>query len=341
MAGYESNATWPQLAQRVRDAGSVALLTHRKPDGDAIGSVLALARALSGQCTVHSHLVGPVGKSLLELAGETPLVISDNEPEVDPDLVILVDTGSWVQVGPLSKWLKARRDRVIGLDHHPVGDDIASERIIDPSAASCTMLVLQLLEELGLKVDGDRHGVGEAIFMGLATDTGWFRHSNADAACFKVASYLLERGVDRTRLYRLLEENASTGSLGLLARALGSLQYEFDGRCAIMHLTDQDFTSAGAQRVEVEGIVNQPLGISGVEASILLYADGDDVTKISLRSKPPVEPGGRFINVSEIASAMGGGGHVHASGARFTGSIDAAITAALKAMRELSGTIGA
>ncbi len=334
MNEYTSTSTMAGLADRIREASHIVVLTHRKPDGDAIGSALAIFRALTPAKQVDIHLVGPVGRSLMELAGGTPVTISDEPPACEPDLVMLVDTGSWAQVGPMSTWLKTQRaaGRVIGLDHHPVGDEIANERVIETTAASCTLMVRELLMELGHEIDGDRDGVGEAIFAGLATDTGWFQHSNADARCYAVASELLQQGVDRIRLHRILELNASPGKLVLLGRALASIRWELDGRCAIMRLTGRDFDDAGTGRQQMEGLVNEPLRVASVEASILMYEEESGATKISLRSKPPRSPGEPFFDVSAAGRVMGGGGHVHASGARFEGDLDAAQEAVLAAL---------
>jgi len=207
MENYETSTTWSELAARVGSAERLLIVTHRKPDGDAIGSCLGLSRSLPQPVAVH--LVGPVGANVKHLIRETDDVrISDADPEGEPDLIVLVDTGAWGQVGPLADWLRARRDRVVGLDHHPTGNDIAPDRIVDPSMASATMMVLRLLDELGIEVD-DRNGVAEALFAGLATDTGWFRHSNADAAAFNMAGRMVAAGVDRDRLYAMFEENGS------------------------------------------------------------------------------------------------------------------------------------
>lgn len=298
-----------------------------------MGSCLALARALPQDVAIH--LVGPISSTLATLAGDTPFVDSEDDPAGEPELIILVDTGAWVQVGPLSDWLKDRRDRIVGMDHHPVGNDIAPDRIIDTSCASATMMVLHLLDELGIELDGE--GVGEALFTGLATDTGWFRHSNADAAAFEMASRLITSGVDRDRMYRLLEEEGTPGKIGLLARALGSMELIFDGTCAIMQLTAEDFAETGAKRVEVEGLVNQPLSINAVRASFLLYAEDDGATKISLRSKPPADDA-RTIDVSALAVQLGGGGHVRASGARIDQDLS---TARARLMDALSAAAGA
>ena len=337
MDAYETTTTWSALAARVGSAQQLLVVTHRKPDGDAAGSCLGLARALPQPVAVH--LVGPVGANVQQLIrASDDVCISDADPEHEPDLIVLVDTGAWVQVGPLADWLRARRDRVVGLDHHPTGNDIAPDRIIDPSMASATMMVLRLLDELEIEVD-DAGGVAEALFAGLATDTGWFRHSNADAAAFTMAGRLVGAGVDRDRLYAMFEENGSVAKLKLQSRALGSLDLTGDGRHAIMTLTDEDFQASGASRAELDGLVNQPLAIEEVVASFLLYTEEDGVTKISLRSKPPL-PGRDTLDVSAVASRLGGGGHVRASGARVTGPLPAAREKLLSAIAEVMDADG-
>ena len=337
MDAYETTTTWSEIAARIGSAERLLVVTHRKPDGDAVGSCLGLARGLPQPVSVH--LVGPVGSSVKQLIRATDDVhISDSDPEHEPDLIVLVDTGAWVQVGPLADWLRARRDRVVGLDHHPTGNDIAPDRIIDPSMASATMMVLRLLDELGIVVD-DTAGVAEALFAGLATDTGWFRHSNADAAAFAMAGRLVGAGVERDRLYAMFEENATVGKLALVSRALGSLELAGDGRLALMMLSAEDFTDSGALRSELDGLVNQPLSIEQVVAAFLLYVEEDGVVKISLRSKPPL-PGRETVDVSAVAGRLGGGGHVRASGARVSGSLSVAREKLLAAIDEVMGTDG-
>ena len=333
MEAYETTTTWPAMAQRVRDAKSVLVLTHRKPDGDAIGSCLGVARALPQ--SVHIHLVGPIGNAVQSLLRDTDQYeITDSDPAGEPDLIMVLDTGAWVQVGPVSDWLRARRDRVVGIDHHPTGNDIAPERIVDPSMASATMMVLRLLDELDIDLS-HCDGVAEALFAGLATDTGWFRHSNADAKAFEMAGRMLAAGVDRDQLYALFEENASVGRLALTARALQSMELVNDGRMAIMMLSAEDFQQTGALRSELDGLVNQPLSVQAVIGSFLLYTEDDGATKVSLRSKPPLA-NRDTIDVSRVAGLLGGGGHVRASGARVHADLAAAKKKLLEAIDEIS-----
>jgi phosphoesterase RecJ-like protein len=315
---YESTATLEELATRIRAAKTIVCTSHEKPDGDAMGSVLALVRALSPTHEMHAWLMGSVPPPMQSMRGSTPchnITGPDDIPVFEPDLVILLDTGAWSQVKPMADWMRTRRDRVIGVDHHASGDDVASVRYVDASAASCTMLVLELLDALQIEPSID---VAEALFAGLATDTGWFRQANADAAAFAAAARLLAMGVEKDRLYRVIEETARRSRLALHARALASVEWIRDGRVAIMRLAQKDFDETDGRRSDVTGIVNAPLVVDGVEMAALLIEEKDGGVKASLRSKPPAEPGGPFMDVRAITGQLGGGGHVHASGAKLS-----------------------
>jgi len=318
---YESNATLHDIAERCRQAMRVLLLTHQKPDGDAIGSCLALARWFEGRDVPATILLsGAVPEFVRAIANPTTLHhCEDESPDEDADLVIVLDTGAWSQVRPLDDWLRGRRDRIIGIDHHAHGDGIAAVRYIDPGAASTTQLLVELFDVLGAPLTPGREGLAEPLFVGLATDTGWFRHPNADARAFAVASRLLAAGVDKSRLYQVIEECAALTRLHLMGRALGSMDVVADGVVSIMTLGPDDFTETGGSPEDLTGVVNEPLCVGALRASILITRiDGE--TKISLRSKPSTN-GERFIDVNVVARQLGGGGHVHAAGARLSDDI--------------------
>lgn len=336
--GYTTTATYERLAERVRAAQQIVIVTHAKPDGDAVGSVLALHRALSGMGKAPiGLLMGPVEPALLDVAAPTPLVrLESTALPDDADLVAVVDTGSWAQLEPLGEWLRGQRTRVIGLDHHARGDDVAPERIVDPSCASCTQVIVPLLERLGVRITGEVGGVGEAIFMGLATDTGWFRFSNANSAAFALAARLLEAGVDKSRLYQVLEETARPERLALLARVLASLELVADGAGAIMSLEPSDFAETGGSLEDMTGLVNEPLVIGSVRVSALLTQTDANSTKVSFRSKPAITlPDGRVlpsVNVSDLSARFGGGGHANAAGVRLAMPLQPAIELVRAAM---------
>jgi phosphoesterase RecJ-like protein len=338
-AAYATTASAQRLAERIRSAASILITTHDKPDGDAIGSTLALARAarhLGKQ--VQTWFAGPFDPSLgALLADERPGRAPESLPQHDVDLVAVVDTGSWSQLEHLGPWLRARKDRCIGIDHHRSGDTGFADRIVDPACASCTQALVPVLEALGVPFDrpgtGGPGSIAEALFAGLATDTGWFRFSGADAPVFALASRLLAAGVEKDRLYRQLEETARPQRLGLLARAMGGMRWIAEGRAALMTLSPEDFSQASGSAEDLAGVVNAPMAVGSVEVSVLLsQTEPGPVVKISLRSKPPLRPGGAFVDVNRLAGQFGGGGHVHAAGARFRGSMHEAAEALSEAI---------
>jgi len=330
---YESNATMSELASLIRKAQRILVTSHAKPDGDAIGSVLALVRALKSMGKeADGWLMGPIEPSLRSLAEDTPLyVVEERQPDDSYDLVIVTDTGAWVQLEPLAPWLKKHHERVIGFDHHAGGEEVAMKRIVDTSKASVTQILVDLMDELEIKLVGDRGGVAEALFVGLATDTGWFKFQNADAEAFRVASRLLGAGVDKSRLYQVIEETAAPSRLALEARSLSSVEYFKDGTIVIMLLREEDFQATGGSLNDLTGLVNTPMQVGAVQVSILLTQVNPGTTKISFRSKPACADRSA-TDVNELAKHFGGGGHCHAAGARLDMNIDEAKAAILSVL---------
>jgi phosphoesterase RecJ-like protein len=343
---YRSNATPDRLAARIRGGRRLVVTSHAKPDGDALGSVLAVIRAANALgIAAEGWLIGPFEPNLLSLAEPTPLIRIDPAaprlPTAEPDLIVIVDTGAWSQLEPLAAWLRPRVERAIGIDHHARGDLVAAERVVDIACGSTTAVLVPILDALGvpLTTGGDADGrgsVAEALFLGLATDTGWFRFQNARPAEFALAGRLLAAGVDKDRLYAVVEQSQRRERLAIEARALGSARFLADGGVALMSLALADFAATGATLEETGGVVNLPMSVASVRVSALLIESEPGLVKVSFRSKPKAD-GARFFDVNEIAARFGGGGHVHAAGARIRGSL-AEATAAVE--RALTGTPG-
>jgi len=328
MSDYRSNTTIAEIAKRLLAARRILITTHAKPDGDAMGSCLALARALESKGRVASiFIAGPIERALFALAGTTPFTNLERQPPGDDyDAAVVVDTGAWSQLEAMKSWLQKHHSKVIGVDHHPRGDsDVAALRIVDSDAVSTTAVLVPLIEALGFDLcqgSGGVNSVAEALFAGLATDSGWFRYPNATADAFTLAAKLLACGVDKPRLYQILEENYQPTRLAMEARALASLEYARGGAFATITLTAVDFTETGAAVEELTGIVNLPMVVGAVRASILIAQERPgDVVKLSFRSKgaPPGAPADQFVDVNVLAAKFGGGGHVHASGAKVKG----------------------
>ncbi len=342
MSEYKSTSDLNEIARKLQAASSVAIISHARPDGDAAGSILALSRALRvmGK-SVDAIFTGQVDPNIRGLA-EVGEVRLDTAAPIDSgiDHLLVVDTGSWNQLAPLDVAVRAFGERVIGIDHHARGEEVAATRFVDTTAASTTQVLVRLIDELGIDLrqtaPGGCRTIAEALFVGLATDTGWFQFQNATPAVFALASRLLDTGVDRVGLYRALEENGRPERLVAMGRALASLELLRESRVAVMALSHADFKSTGATTDDAGGVVNIPLEIGCVRMSALLTESQPGITKISFRSKP--RPDGRpWVNVSDFAAKFGGGGHVFAAGGRISAATEEARRRVNEAISLLEG----
>lgn len=352
---WVSTVTPVEMAALMRAARSAVILTHAKPDGDAIGSTVAVARCLQRLgVRVQAWYVGPLPRWTDELAagvdtrelrpGAPVASVNGAALMTEPDAVIIADTGSWPQLAEVRSFIEPRRDRVLLIDHHLHGDAIISDRrLLEPSAASCTQVLAPVCAAL-LDAAGGGTGaagvsparfptdVADALYLGLATDTGWFRYSNTGPATLRLAGDLLEAGVDHTRLYRIIEQQDHAARWTLFGRALRSLEIHAGGRIATMMLTLKDFEDTGATPNDTSGFADMLLTVASVQLSaVLVESSGMDgpLTKISLRSKP----GPEAIDVNQLAAKLGGGGHARAAGAKLKEPLTGAVRTLVDAAR--------
>ncbi|HBS28682.1 MAG TPA: hypothetical protein DEB06_04340 [Phycisphaerales bacterium] len=340
-APYESNASIAEVADRLRHAGAVAVLTHSKPDGDAVGSTMALVRTLRllGK-QAQGVFIPPWNPRLEPIVLDTPVVhvrhgCFDHPPLANADCVAIVDTGSWNQVSDARAWLAPRREDCIVIDHHAHGDaDIAGVRHIDARACAAAELVARVCKDLlGLgSFTGFPPDIAEPLYLGLATDTGWFRHSNVTSGALRLAADFIDCGVDHNRLYRLIEQSDSPRRLRLLRRALERLELIDDDRIAIIALDRHAIDECQATQDELGGLTDLPQTVGSVRAVAVLTELEPGLTKVSMRSKavdPPESP----VDVNRVAQTLGGGGHLHAAGAKVHAPIDEAKRRAIEALR--------
>ncbi len=336
---WASTGTLDDVAATLRDASDVVILTHAKPDGDAVGSTLALARTLAamGKRATPVYL-GPWPTRYDAIVAGTPTIReadgwSDDDALGDPDAVVIADTGSWSQVAAAAPFIRANADRAIVIDHHSHGDaDIAPTRLIETNAAAAAEIVARLcMRLLGLDRPSELPlDVATPLYLGVATDTGWFRFPNTSAGTLRLAADLFEAGVDADRLHQISDQSDSPARLLLMRRALDSLRFLCDDRAAVMRLSREDFASAGATDDEAGGIIDLPKTVGATRVVALLTEVEPALTKVSFRSKA----GEPLIDVNLVAQRFGGGGHVHAAGARLESSLDAATERVTHALEE-------
>lgn len=326
---YESTATLMDVAADLKHAQRVVITTHAKPDGDAIGSTLGLHRALKA-VGVESVVVylGYFPERFEGVVGDDDRVLYDREEDGAPfddercagvDRVVICDTGARQQVASALGFLEGKGAMTTIIDHHRSGNaEMAAVRHIDSGASAACVLVAELcallLDTPASRLDG---AIAEPLYLGIATDTGWFRHTNTDPRTLRLAADLLACGVDADRLVRMSEYGDPPGRVELLRRALNQTRLFCDDRAAIMKLHAQDLVASGVEAGDTGGLVDVVRSVRTVEVVALLVELDDGRVKVSMRSKGGDDP----VDVSALANAMGGGGHFHAAGARVEGAL--------------------
>lgn len=361
MNDYTANLTLPTLANLlVDDVGPALLLTHAKPDGDAIGSVLAMVHTLRNLGReAHGVLVPPVPESLHQLRGASDLThFADGyELPFEPAQIIIMDTGAWSQVGPMRPFIEPRLDRTVIIDHHLSGDVAAAHRFINGEAAACCEIIAEVIELMinPQHPPGRRETdtaafkplpavIRDALFVGIASDTGWFRFSNTRPGTHELAARLIRMGTDNAGLYQRLEQGERPEKLKLLCRAVSNLKLLTEHHAAIMVLRAEDFEQTGARPEETERLVDIPQVVEQVQVVVLVTehmvteaGEARSTTRMSFRSKPaPTDAGSdRAINVAQLASHFGGGGHARAAGAKVDRPVDEVVPEVIALLQTL------
>ncbi|AQT68430.1 Bifunctional oligoribonuclease and PAP phosphatase NrnA [Anaerohalosphaera lusitana] len=292
-------------------SNNVLVTSHTRPDGDACGCVLAI-------CTALEQLGKKAQPMFLSAIPEWYRFLFESEPAVigeditteelsgaGYDLVVIVDTNSYVQLAKFDEWLRASDVPVLVIDHHVTSDNLGDVEVIDTTASAAGEIVYDLFKRAGWELGGK---TARDLFVAIATDTGWFRFRNADARVYRYAAELIERGVDPAAVHEQIYQNFSPARMALLTRMLNNLTLEFDKRVAVQYLLQEDFRAAGASMSDTEDLIDECQRVSTVQVAVIFVELGNGKFKISLRSKTNV-------NVREIAQLYGGGGHTVAAGA--------------------------
>ncbi|HRR82740.1 MAG TPA: bifunctional oligoribonuclease/PAP phosphatase NrnA [Planctomycetota bacterium] len=321
---------WTALIEFLRTHHRFLITTHVHPDGDALGAQIGLARFLRtlGKQTVliNSDPVPRIYR-FLDASGTVRAYQSErDDPELAAcDAAIVVDVASLERVGAVGEALRAAGLPTACIDHHVTNAGLGHVAVIAPTASSSSSLVLDLIRTTGRPPDA---AVAEALYVGLATDTGWFRYANATPQAFHDAAQLVACGASPPRVYELVYENLSWPRTHLLARALATLRAEADGRIAYVAITRQMFDETGAADEEVEGFVDKLRELGGVEIILMFRETPDGGTKVSLRAK-------HDLDVGSLAASFGGGGHRRAAGITLSSPLAQVIPSILAAARRL------
>jgi bifunctional oligoribonuclease and PAP phosphatase NrnA len=296
------------VAEEIRSGDRFLLTTHENPDGDALGSLLAVHRILetlgkdSLMFLAAKEFPLPVEYRFLpleEVFHEPPADISDR-------VVIFLDCGN-IDRMPVD-FLREGRNKVINIDHHHDNTRFGTINLIDVEASCTAEIVYELAGLLGVEMTPE---LANALYVALVTDTGKFMYENTDERSHRMAAGLIEAGVQVNEVYRRLYEHAPIEKLKLLARALEKVEVRDDGRLAVTYISEGDYSSTGASEALTEGVIDHLRTIDGtVVAAVVRDQSETDraARKVSMRSTD-----GR-VDVSAIARVHGGGGHRRAAG---------------------------
>ena len=303
---------WHRFAEIVRSASNIVLTIHQRPDGDCIGSALAMRHvllALGKEVRIIAPHRVPPTLTFLDPHGIITALEDMTEEESQylqtADLFFVLDTSSWAQLGDMAIPFRESSAKKIVLDHHVKGNDIGAEMFIDSNAEATGTLVVQAADALGVPVYPE---IAQPAFVALATDTGWFRFSNVTPATFRLAGRLEEAGAQIDAMYRELYEQESLGRIRLIGRTLSKTESYLDGQFLLTTILLDDFDAAGARSSDSEDIINMLLQVRGSKMAALISELKDRNFKISFRSRCAVD-------CSILAAQFGGGGHKKAAGA--------------------------
>ncbi len=312
------------IAEFIHGHQRFIVTSHVRPDGDSIGSQLALASALEQlDKRVEVFDADPYPPNCRSLPGIDRIRVGE-AVNGDFDALIVLECANLERAGV--EGLDAYPS--VNIDHHPVNDFFGAVNWVDPGASAVGEMLFLLFAELGTRLTGD---IATNLYTAILTDTGSFQFSNTTATTFRVASDLVSAGADPARISQAVLMSQSEARIRLVGRLLDTLDFDPSRKIAWVRLDREMFAETGAARNDTEGLVNYPLSVDGVELCAFFREEAPGEYRVSLRSQGD-------HNVGRIASEFGGGGHRNAAGATLEGSFDEVRQRVIDALKELLAT---
>ncbi len=320
-----------RIADALQPARRVALTTHINADGDACGSVAAMARLLM-QMNITPIVVNPtpwpglfaflLGDEIADRSGEGAAALKG------VDAIVALDVSDMRRLGSLATAVRGLRIPRIVVDHHVPTDEPAGDIVLaDDTACATGELLFDFAMDRGLSLTPD---IAKALYCAILTDTGAFRYSNTTPRCHAIAAVLLSQGVDPEEMYRRIYASMSPGRLHLLRDALSSLGIDREHGIAWLSISNEALERYDVSAEDLDGIVEHPRSIAGTRVALFFRDLGYGKVKVSFRSTGDVD-------VNRLARQFGGGGHAKASGALVTGSLEEVRDRVVSATREFVG----
>ena len=303
--------TLDNILEEINNANSIVILTHENPDGDAVGSSLALYHALKAYGKNVEVIIPEYSRTFNFLPGTNE--IKKEGTYENYDLAISLDCASMDMLNGYVKYFENAKTRVV-IDHHGTNSMYGDLNFVNPDSPACAQILVVVLNYFKMEITKE---IGTCILAGIITDTGGFKYSGVIAETFEFVAWLLNKGVNVSSVYRKVLQVRTKGNFELNRIASNRLEFLEDGKIAFTYITRDDEESVNAETGDHEGIVDIGRDIEGVEVSIFIRETKTKGVKISLRSS-------EYVNVSDIALLFGGGGHPRAAGCNMQATIQQA-----------------
>ncbi len=302
--------TLDNIIEEINKAEKIVILTHETPDGDAIGSSLAMNLALKQLGKNPDVIIKEVSKVFDFLPGRED--IKDSSDVEKYDLAISLDCADFKRLVGNEYFENAKKTIVI--DHHGSNKMYGDIDFVNPVSPACCQILIGMFQYFGIKIDKQ---LGTCILTGIITDTGGFRYSGVTPETFEFTAELLEKGVNVSEIYKRVLETKTKANFELMKKIVDRMEFFEDGKVTFSYITNNDLQEVNAGVGDHEGLVEIGRDIEGVEVSIFIRESDkeENAYKVSMRSND-------YVNVADVCLMFGGGGHEKAAGALVQGDID-------------------
>jgi phosphoesterase RecJ-like protein len=310
MAENGDRSDLQEVIDELGGAQKLIVVTHENPDGDALGSLIAMQEILTA---IGKDSLAFIAADELPLPPEydfleVPALTTEPPADVEDRAIVFLDCGN-VERNP-AEALQRPGMHTINIDHHHDNTRFGTVNLVDPAASSTAELVWELMHAIGVAPTPE---IAQALYVGLITDTGKFMYENTGPRAHQMAAELIEAGVDVHEVYRQVYEGVPFGKLSLLARGLSRIERYDAGRLTITQLSASDYAESDAEESYSEGVIDHLRAVEGTIVAALVRdrlngVSGEQLRKVSLRASDD------RVDVSAIAREMGGGGHRQAAG---------------------------
>lgn len=314
--------TLDDILNEIQVADKIAILTHEAPDGDAIGSSLAMKLALK-QLNKESDVIIPEYSKLFNFLPGAKDILQESDIK-EYDLAIALDCGDLKRLKCGEEYFETAK-RKVQIDHHGSNTMFGDLNFVNPASPACCEILVEMFSYYGVNIDKD---MGTCLVAGIITDTGGFRYPKTSAETFEFTAELLQKGVNVSDIYKRVQDTKTRANFELTKLVIDRMEILEDGKVTFTYITQEDSKRIGAEVGDHEGLVEIGRDIEGVEVSIFIREKEDGSFKASLRSNS-------YVNVADICLLFGGGGHQMAAGCAFKDDKDVVKEKLLKEIRKV------